>query len=53
MGRTEELRIDLLQAVADVVHKLDDRGIPLRVPELPLIGRVPIGNDQAAEAKEE
>jgi len=42
MKNMDALRLELRQAVVGVIDKLDDRGIPIRVPDLPLAGRVPL-----------
>jgi len=59
MANIDVVRMQLMQAVVDVVEKLDDRGIPVLIPDQPPIveciiglpmGRIFIENKEAAEA---
>jgi len=52
MTNVDAVRVQLLQAVIDVVDRLDDRGIPIRIPDPPLsMDRVPIEDNEAASAE--
>lgn len=49
MANVDALRLELRQAIVDVVDKLDDRGIPIRGPDEPLVGRVPLACECGSE----